>query len=294
MKGSIFNTLKSEGYIIPELDRYLISKAGYDIDRAFNVNAPSQMGGCIRRQYYSRIRLKSDESADPRSCRIFDMGTHVHLRLQNYLLDMGILLMDEVPVYNKKYNIQGHTDGIITLKDSELGILEIKSINSKGFSNLKSPKGNHITQGIAYIFCIERRRQELRRTYKNLLQFNLSENSRREKYSSLYQHLTDGHKYTREEKIKFQVDLHLKLDRILFQQEIPISKCIFLYECKDTQELKEFCISIDRYSEELSDMLETCEILNDCVERRVAPSRGCSSPKDFECRYCDYRIECWN
>lgn len=46
--NSIFNAMKKEGYIIKDLDLYLLSLNGEDNDRAIDVNAPSQIGSCPR------------------------------------------------------------------------------------------------------------------------------------------------------------------------------------------------------------------------------------------------------
>ena len=145
---SVFNAMKREGYVIKDLDLYLLSLNGEDNDRAIDVNAPSQIGGCLRSRYYSRTQASRDTNAvDARTRRIFDNGTKTHERLQQYLEEQGMLLMDEVPVYNATYNIQGHTDGILALGAVEKGVLEIKSINSNGFSNLKTVKEEHRKQG---------------------------------------------------------------------------------------------------------------------------------------------------
>ena len=41
---SVFNAMKREGYIIKDLDLYLLSLNEEDNDRAIDVNAPSQSG----------------------------------------------------------------------------------------------------------------------------------------------------------------------------------------------------------------------------------------------------------
>lgn len=139
--------------MVKPLELYLLSLSATDSDRAINVNAPSAIGTCLRSRYYTRTNAESDPySVDARTRRIFDNGSGVHERLQTYLKDVGILLMDEVPVLNETHNIQGHTDGILKLSDKELGVLEIKSINSKGFNELKSENLNTIDRDL--FMCI--------------------------------------------------------------------------------------------------------------------------------------------
>ena len=163
--------MKKEGYVTAPLDMFLLKQANKPNDRAVNVNAPSQAGRCLRANYYMRMGYKGDGSIDPRTQRIFDNGTFTHERLQKYLLDMELLIMDEVPIINTEYNIQGHTDGYIDLKN-EIAILEIKSINDNGFNQLKDAKEEHKKQGLIYLYCTEERRKELHHNFKDEIAFN--------------------------------------------------------------------------------------------------------------------------
>lgn len=294
---SVFNAMKREGYVIKDLDLYLLSLNGEDNDRAIDVNAPSQIGGCLRSRYYSRTQASRDTNAvDARTRRIFDNGTKTHERLQQYLEEQGMLLMDEVPVYNATYNIQGHTDGILALGAVEKGVLEIKSINSNGFSNLKTVKEEHRKQGLTYVYCLEQRRLELHEIYSSLSDFVKDKKNRYKKYASLYQHLKDGRRHTREEKIKFQCDLHDKMDSILMETRVPITKAIFLYENKDSQELKEFCVSTREAAsqEVLKEILNECSYINDCIKNGIVPPRCSNSKTSSPCRFCPFTIECFN
>ena len=135
----MFQAMRKEGYVTAPLDRFLFEQANKPDDRAINVNAPSQAGKCVRANFYYRKQVEHDGTIDPRAQRIFDNGTKVHERLQEYLIDMDLLLMDEVPLLNEEYNIQGHTDGFLNL-DPEVAILEIKSINSRGFAESSPEK----------------------------------------------------------------------------------------------------------------------------------------------------------
>lgn len=295
---NIFNAMKNEGYIIKPLDMYLLSLAETDEDRAVNVNAPSAIGSCLRSRYYARTGAESDpHSVDPRTRRIFDNGTGVHIRIQSYLKACGLLLMDEVPIINDEYNIQGHTDGILKLSNSELGVLEIKSINSRGFNELKAEKPEHKKQGLIYLYCLETHRLYLRDRYKDVDKFKLSILARRRRYAKYYQHLKDGSNFTRKEKIQFQVDLCCQRDELLYHCDTPLTKVIFLYENKDTQDLKEYCVTSKEPSsqETLKGILSDCNYLNDCVEEthKVPPREG-KSKSDNVCRWCRFKTECWN
>ena len=294
---TVFKTMKREGYIVKDLDKYLMSLADTDSDRAIDVNAPSQLGQCLRSRYYARTGAERDGcSIDPRARRILDNGTGVHVRLQGYLKEQGMLLIDEVPVLNVASNIQGHTDGILKLSPVELGILEIKSINSNGFNALKTAKPEHKIQGLIYIYCVEERRKALFDLYAgDLKKFEKDEKKRYDTYSSYYQHLQSGSKFTREEKIKYQCDLHNAIDTLLVTLKKPITKAVFLYECKDTQELKEFTISSEEAESKviLKQTLEDCNKLNECVKSGKIPNREGKTKNDGVCRWCAFKTECW-
>ena len=278
---SVFNAMKREGYIIKDLDLYLLSLNEEDNDRAVNVNAPSQIGKCLRQRFYARTGATRDSNAiDARTRRIFDNGTKTHERLQQYLAEQGMLLMDEIPVLNEYYNIQGHTDGLIALSKVEKAILEIKSINSNGFSQLKTAKEEHVQQGLSYVYCVEERRKYLHETYANLEELEAYKDELMAEYAKHYQHLKGGRKFTREEKIQFQCELHFKMDSILIQTKAPITKVVFLYENKDNQELKEYCVSSKeaKSQEIVSEVLGDCAKLNEYVAKGKVPPR-CSTTK---------------
>ena len=294
---AVFSAMKREGYIVKDLDLYLLGLNATDEDRAINVNAPSQAGVCMRARFYARTGAPRDgASVDARTRRIFDNGTKTHERLQEYLLSQGMLLMDEVPVHNYEYNIQGHTDGVLKLSASERGILEIKSINSNGFSSLKTAKEDHRRQGLVYIFCLEERRKFLQSTYKTRVAFDKSQSKRMKEYAKLYQHLKDGSKHSREDKINFQCELHNRMDSILYDTKVPITKVVFLYENKDTQDLKEFTVSMNEATSKaiINEVLTEYSDLNDYVNRGEIPARCAKNKSDPACRWCGYKTECWN
>lgn len=294
---NIFKSMKSQGYVVKPLEKYLLSIPNGDSDRAFNVNAPSSIGKCLRARYYSRVSTEKDDfSIEPRTRRIFDNGTKTHERLQGYLLKAKILLMDEVPVINDFYNIQGHTDGILDLGGGELGILEIKSINDNGFTKLKDCKPEHRQQGLSYAYCIEERRKTLHNRYKTAKAFKNTLESRKEEYANYYTHLKGGSKHSAKEKLQFQLSLHEKMDEILFKTEKPITKVIFLYEDKNDQSLKEFCVDTTDESTEdiIQGILNDCLTVNKCVLKKEPPERSGKNKSDSVCRFCDYKIACWN
>ena len=283
-------------YVTGALDLYLTQQANKPNDRAVNVNAPSQAGKCQRANYYMRTQTESDGSIDPRTQRIFDNGTYTHERLQSYMLDMGLLICDEVPLINEQYNIQGHTDGILDIGNDEIAVLEIKSINERGFTTLKDAKEEHKQQGLIYLYCLEERRKYLHEEYPTREDFLSidSKEERREYFRSRYQHLKSGSKYTREEKIENEVVLNMVADDILYDTYKPITKVVFLYENKNNQELKEFVVERNVTTENiLTDLLTRYEELNNCVANEEVPEREGTSKSCNTCRWCNYQNECW-
>lgn len=288
--------MKREGYVVKRLDQYLISLSNRkDTDRAIDVNAPSQMGKCMRSNYYARKQVEKDSGGmSPVGKRCVDNGTKVHERLQEYMLDAGILLMDEVPVIHDALEIQGHTDGLIPIGAGELAILEIKSIHNDNFSKLTDALEDHKVQGSTYVMALENRRASLRAKYATEKDF-LSKKSVDERtayYKDHYQHIKEGRKYTREEKIAHCVSLGLKSDAILYNTRMPITKVVFLYENKNNQELKEYMF---RLSTEMSDYINNyCVTQNDFIASDIIPPREGSNKSDSKCRWCSFKIECWN
>lgn len=285
---SVFSAMKKEGYVAKELDMYLLSLNNKGNDRAIDVNAPSQATNCMRANYYARMQYEKDgNSIDARTRRIFDNGTGVHDRLQAYLKDQGMLILDEVPLRNDELNIQGHTDGFLQLTPNEIGILEIKSINTNQFSQLKDAKEDHKIQALVYLYCAEERRKYLQDTYKTTGEFESSEAERIKYFKSLYTHLTDGNKYTREEKLQHKVEEHLKADDILYTTRRPVDKVIVVYEDKNDQNIKEFCVKRDE--EKLNWVIDRYKFLNGSIASKTIPDREGKGKSAPPCRWCNYR-----
>lgn len=271
------------------LDKFLALNVEEN-DRAVDVNSPSQVFKCKRALFYSRTEAECDGTIDARLQRIFDNGTHVHLRLQEYLKKEGTLIYDEVPCIDEEANIQGHTDGILKITDQEYAILEIKSMNSHQFAKLKEPKEEHIAQALTYCYCTECRRQELRAMTPQEFH-HTSYEKRRKFYESRYQHLVGGKKHTREEKIAKNVEENMMLDEVLYDIKRPIEKVYFLYENKDSQEIKEFIVEYD--DEKMCDILDFYEEVNYYVKNNILPPREGTSKNCNECRWCSFRNWCW-
>ena len=295
----LFGTMKNEGYILKRLDQYLLKQVELDNDRRWDINSPSMASQCSRAIYYSRNGYSRDgDAVSPRLQRIFDNGTHVHIRLQEYLLGEGILLMDEVPVYNRHYQVQGHADGLLALNVNkgevrELGILEIKSINSNAFSSLIDAKDEHKIQAQIYMTCLEEERQRIQKKCKTKAELTKYIKSKEfyNYYAPMYAHLKSGSKFTREEKIRFKIVQHRQICRMLWSVPRPISKMVFLYEDKNSQELKEFVVRWD--DDRVKEIRDKFEYVNACIKKKKLPKREGTSKSCTTCRWCNFKLECW-
>jgi len=78
----------------------------------------------------------------------------------------------------------------------------------------------------------------------------------------------------------------------LYLHFLSIPYGIIIVENKNTQDVLEFFIE---YNEKQSmKLLSRIEYINKCVNEKKLPSRPFSSPKCYECRFCDYKEICWS
>lgn len=119
---------------------------------------------CQRKLYFQKGRVPYDATyvkftSDNRMQRLVDLGTLVHLYIQENLERAGVLKDFETPVDAPAYGIKGNTDGIVEFSGvddlnnfylPEDMILEVKTINEYGFKALRKPKPEHIKQASIY------------------------------------------------------------------------------------------------------------------------------------------------
>ena len=87
--------------------------------------------------------------------RIFQNGSSLEDRVSEWFADLGILDDREVVVKNDDPPISGRIDFIINHKHYGLIPIELKSINTAGFSKLKGAKEDHYTQLQIYLNLAE-------------------------------------------------------------------------------------------------------------------------------------------
>lgn len=116
---------------------------------------PSQLrGSCERMQVYELLHTPEDEGyvrdVAPRTQRIFDIGTFVHLYLQTLLYNAGVLIQSEASVNDPDTKVNGKADGILLI-DAIKMLLEIKTITQAMWGLVKNmPLPKHIFQATIY------------------------------------------------------------------------------------------------------------------------------------------------
>tara|TARA_Y100000034_G_scaffold29728_1_gene36197 strand:+ start:67563 stop:68510 length:948 start_codon:yes stop_codon:yes gene_type:complete len=118
---------------------------------------------CKRKMYFQYGRVKKDATyvnftADNRMMRLVDLGSLVHLYIQENLDRLSVLSGFELDVISKKYGITGKMDGAIHFSGlddlnefyNEDMALEIKTINDYGFRALREAKKDHRRQASIY------------------------------------------------------------------------------------------------------------------------------------------------
>ena len=291
---SIFGVMKQEGLLIPAIDKYLLSSVNQaSEDRGHGWNSPSGIGKCVRSQVMGRLGVaKKDGATSPRVQRIFDNGHHMHDRIQGYLTKTGLLVIPEAPVYHEELTICGHADGILKIDALNYGILELKSINADGFKNLTAPKQEHMEQAQVYMYCIEKLRQKLQACTKS--QFKRVRTQYLNRYFEFMDgFIVDGSKCTKAQKIEKAMREMEELVDLLYTITQPINRMYVMYECKNTQDLKEYCVKWDE--ERVSWIVEHYTYVNEMVEAEEIPDRPeeATSKSCGFCRYCDFQIACW-
>ena len=113
---------------------------------------PSALGSiCDRYLYNCYHGLVKEEEINATTRRIFDVGDYLGLRYEKYLSGMGILLGTEISLKCEMPPMSGRLDFLIKHPEHGETIIELKSINQRGFTALKEPKPEHIIQTQIYL-----------------------------------------------------------------------------------------------------------------------------------------------
>ena len=119
---------------------------------------PSSLGETCDRLLYLSYNglLLPENNRDAANLRRLGNGHSLEARFFGYLLKLNIYRQQEKRVEIYKPPMSGRIDFIIQLPDREhLTLLELKTINDKGFLGLKAPKPEHTVQLQCYLNMTE-------------------------------------------------------------------------------------------------------------------------------------------
>ena len=88
---------------------------------------------------------------EPHVNRIFQHGNSLEERVERWFKNLGILVGREIPVRLDNPVISGRIDFLISHKEKGIIPIELKSINTSGFSKLQAPKPEHQMQLQMYL-----------------------------------------------------------------------------------------------------------------------------------------------
>jgi len=119
---------------------------------------PSMLGNeCDRYLYLAYRGVLPQQVISSGTQRIFDTGSSLEDRMTKYFEQMGILKGREIPLKCDNPPISGRADFLLAHEEHEEIVLELKSINDKGFKNLYSkPKPEHSIQLQIYLQLLDK------------------------------------------------------------------------------------------------------------------------------------------
>ena len=140
-------TLSSEQWLKSYTDDFLIKSRTPRIDPGW-FHPSSLSHPCDRKLAFEFLGIPRTElGTTAQLMRIFQNGDMVHRRWQAYFRVMGILVKREAKFEVGSPPIRGSADAIIRHPvTDEKSIVEIKSINEKGFLKLTAPWPSHFNQ----------------------------------------------------------------------------------------------------------------------------------------------------
>lgn len=144
--------MTTDAWLSDYVDDHLVKKRESRIDPGWF--HPSELSTpCDRRLAFSFLGMpKKELSPSAKKMRIFHNGDFVHRRWQAYFRTMNILIRREVPVEVQEPPIRGHADAVIKHPiNLDPSVVEIKSINNRGFAQLTGPRPDHFSQVNIYM-----------------------------------------------------------------------------------------------------------------------------------------------
>lgn len=139
--------LSTDSWLASYVDDHLVKSRTPRVDPGWF--HPSELSTpCDRRLAFSYLGIPKKESGHTaKLLRIFHNGDWVHRRWQSYLRAFGLLIGREVKFEVDNPPIRGSADAVIRHPVSgNSSVVEIKSINSNGFSRLSTYRDDHFNQ----------------------------------------------------------------------------------------------------------------------------------------------------
>jgi len=144
-------TTDNETWLIKEIDRHLTSTSDQR-PPSKDIFYPSFLGStCDRLLYLHYNGLLPNQKFDSKTLRIFAHGHATETRYKDIFTKMRILSGAEVQARYDNPCIHGRADFILNFPEFGRTIIELKTINDRGFSSLSVPKPDHAVQLQIYL-----------------------------------------------------------------------------------------------------------------------------------------------
>lgn len=196
----------------------------------------STLGGCLRSQHYAANGVEPTNPFEPRLYRIFEQGHVIANVLYSKLQASGLFdsIEFEVPVKWEEMNFSGNIDILVKWKgEDRLEVIELKSMNSRGFSYLKGPKAEHAVQAASYALCLENRdgaKVDSRVVYVSKDDFRIAEYAvGREWYDKAKRVLVVGNKFLSQGRMPWPLPI---ADGESVNKKWPCAGCQWLTKCR--------------------------------------------------------------
>ena len=196
----------------------------------------STLGGCLRAQHYSATGVEPSNPFEPRLYRIFEQGHVIADVLYKKLEASGLFdsIQFEVPVVWEEKNFSGNIDILVQWKGAtEEEVIELKSMNSRGFTYLKSPKPEHAIQAASYALAREHLTGSpvtARVVYVSKDDFRIAEYTvGSEWYDKALRVLDVGNKFLEQGRIPWRLPLAEGQD---VKKKWPCAGCQWLTKCR--------------------------------------------------------------
>jgi len=214
-KASLDPRGKQDRWLLKAIDTYLTKKQSPPRQGVFFPSLVSNP--CDRYVFMAYNGLLESSTIDGNLSRIFDNGSSLEDRVNKYFSNMGILEGREVSLKSTLPPISGRMDFLIKHEKYGKVPVELKSINTRGFENLRQAKPEHILQLHTYMNLWNDNRQLIPVTHGIVLY----ENKNDQKLKAFLQELDD----------KIWNNIVTRLLKIMDMQTIP-EKCTGDKWCK--------------------------------------------------------------